>query len=395
MDVAALLERMERAPGYAGQLEHVEVLPERPGIIAEPAAPLPAPVQRLLHERGIDQLYSHQVEALEAARQGQDCVVVTGTASGKTLCYHLPILEQVVQSASARALYLYPTKALAQDQLKGILELLGGDSQLAECVRAGVYDGDTPTAQRRRIRSEAHLVLSNPDMLHAAILPYHPKWAAFFSELKFIVIDEVHTYRGILGAHVSAVLRRLLRVCAHYGSQPTFLATSATIANPGELVGKLIGRETVVVDQDGSPRGRKYFALWNPSPPALDRLARQSASDDAVQWMVAALEEGAQALAFTRTRQATELIERYVRDELERRHWSDLNTVRAYRGGYLPNERRAIEQDLFSGKLRAVAATNALELGIDIGSLDVALLVHYPGTIASCWQQAGPERPSR
>ena len=389
MDVARLLERMQSSPDYSGQLQHVEVLPERPGQFATPAEPLPELLRELLSRRGIDQLYSHQVAALEAARAGNHLVVVTGTASGKTLCYNLPILEEALGEQRRRALYLYPTKALAQDQLKGLLELIGDDRQLAAQVRPGVYDGDTPTSQRRRIRNEANLVLSNPDMLHAAILPYHPKWANFFSELQYIVIDEVHTYRGILGAHVSAVLRRLLRICAHYGSVPTFLATSATIANPGELVSKLIGRETTVIDRDGSPRGRKYFALWNPSPLGADKLARRSAGDDAVDWMTAALEADAQVLAFTRTRQAAELIQRYVRDTLQRRSSPHFGAVRAYRGGYLPNERRAIEQDLFSGKLRAVAATNALELGIDIGSLDVALLVNYPGTIASCWQQAG------
>lgn len=389
MDVAALLKRIESRSDYAGQLAHVEALPERAGRFSVPKRPLPEPLVRLLSARGIEQLYSHQVSALEAAREGQDLVVVTGTASGKTLCYNLPILEAALADTNARALYLFPTKALAQDQLKGLLELVGDDPQLAAAIRPGVYDGDTPTAQRRRIRSEVNLVLSNPDMLHAAVLPYHPKWAAFFAELRYVVVDEVHTYRGILGAHVSAVLRRLERVCAHYGSRPVFLAASATIANPGELTGRLVGRDVVVIDDDGSPRGKKYFALWNPSPLGRDSLARRSATDDAVTWLVEAIEAGGQALAFTRTRQATELIHRYVRDQLVAKHSPLADAVRAYRGGYLPNERREIEQDLFSGKLRGVAATNALELGIDVGSLDVALLVNYPGTIASSWQQAG------
>lgn len=389
MDVTALLERMRNRADYAGQLVHVEELPERPGKFAEPATPLPAALERLLSSRGIERLYSHQVAALEAARAQQDLVVVTGTASGKTLCYNLPILEGALADSQARALYLFPTKALAQDQLKGLLELVGGDAELAAALRPGIYDGDTPTAQRRRIRSEANLVLSNPDMLHAAVLPYHPKWAAFFAELRYVVIDEVHTYRGILGAHVSAVLRRLQRVCEHYGSRPLFLAASATIANPGELAGRLVGREMQVIDDDGSPRGRKYFALWNPAPLGRDSLARRSASDDAVDWLVETIAAGGQALAFTRTRQAAELIHRYAREQLVAAHSPLADAVRAYRGGYLPNERREIEQDLFSGKLRGVAATNALELGIDVGSLDVAILVNYPGTIASSWQQAG------
>jgi len=389
MDVTGLLERVKTRRDYAGQLEHVEMLPERAGEFAEPTTPLPELLTQMLASRGVEQLYSHQVTALEAARDGRDWVAVTGTASGKTLCYNLPILESANGDSAARALYLYPTKALAQDQLKGLLELVGDDEQLAAAMRPGVYDGDTPTAQRRRIRNESNLVLSNPDMLHAAILPYHPKWAQFFTELKYIVIDEVHTYRGILGAHVSAVLRRLLRVCEHYGSQPVFLATSATIANPGELVSRLVGREVQVIDNDGSPRGRKYFALWNPTPLGVDALARQSPNDDAVMWMIEALEADGQVLAFTRTRQAAELIHRYTKQALDENRSPHANRVQAYRGGYLPNERRGIEQDLFAGKLRAVAATNALELGIDIGSLDVALMVNYPGTIASCWQQAG------
>ena len=213
-------------------------------------------------------------------------------------------------------MYLFPTKALAQDQLKGQLELLAAEPSVLQGVRPGVYDGDTPTAQRRRIKAEANLVLSNPDMLHASILPYHPKWSRFFSELKFVVLDEVHTYRGILGAHVACVLRRLVRVCEHYGARPVFLAASATIANPGELTSRLIGRPVEVIDDDGSPRGRKYFALWNPVGAGRDSLARGSATDDAVWLMVQAMQRGAQTLTFTRTRQATELVNRYVQQAL-------------------------------------------------------------------------------
>src|SRR5947208_3999599 len=334
MDVTALIERMRARPDYAGQLEHLEILPERAGRFAAPERPLDDSLIRLLAARGIEQLFSHQVAALEAARAGRDFVVVTGSASGKTLCYNLPILEATI-ATGARALYLFPTKALAQDQLKGLLELVGDDPQLARNARPGVYDGDTPTAQRRRIRGEASLVLSNPDMLHASILPYHPKWAAFFSELRFVVVDEVHTYRGILGAHVSAVLRRLMRICEHYGSRPIFLAASATIANPGELTSRLIGRDVEVIDNDGSPRGRKYFALWNPSPLGNDSLARRSANDDAVTWLVEAIEAGGQALAFTRTRQAAELVHRYAREQLLADHSPLADKVRAYRGGYL------------------------------------------------------------
>lgn len=389
MDVSAFLERVRNQPFYGGQIAHTETLPERTGRFAVPCTPLPTELLSLLRSRGIEQLYAHQVEMLETARAGQDAVVVTGTASGKTLCYNLPILETCLSDPQARALYLFPTKALAQDQLKGQLELLAGNSELARRIVPGVYDGDTPTAQRRRIKAEANLVLSNPDMLHASILPYHPKWARFFGNLRFVVLDEAHTYRGILGAHVACVLRRLIRVCEHYSARPVFLAASATIANPGELVSRLIGREAAVVDNDGAPRGRKHFVLWNPTPLGRDRLAQRSATDDAAALMVEAMIDQAQVLAFTRTRQATELLYRYVADDLTARHSPLASKVRAYRGGYLPNERREIEQALFCGDVRGAAATNALELGVDIGSLDVAILVGYPGTIASTWQQAG------
>ncbi|MEN1681816.1 MAG: DEAD/DEAH box helicase [Planctomycetota bacterium] len=394
MDVAQLIERMQRRPDYSGQLEHVETLAARPGRFAEPQSPVGPQLTALLAARGIDRLYTHQAESLDAADSGRDFVVVTGTASGKTLCYNLPVLQALLSDADARALYLFPTKALAQDQLKGLLELVADDKDAAARVRPGVYDGDTPTAQRRRIRNESNLVLTNPDMLHASILPYHPKWATLFADLRYVVIDEVHSYRGILGAHVAAVLRRLMRICEHYGSTPTFLSASATIANPGELVSRLVDREVRVIDNDGAPRGAKHFVMWNPQPltssrGANDSLARKSASDDAVTWLVEALHAGGQALVFTRTRQAAELVHRYATEQLQEDHSPLAGKVRAYRGGYLPNERREVEDGLFSGDLRGVAATNALELGIDVGSLDAAILAGYPGTIASCWQQAG------
>ena len=255
MDVGEFLQNLRNQPELAARLVHVEQLPERPGRFAAPRHPLPDLLRKLLESAGITQLYLHQAEALDVAREGRDFVVVSGTASGKTLCYNLPILETCLAQPDSRALYLFPTKALAQDQLKGQLELLQAEPDVASLIRPGVYDGDTPTAQRRRIKAEANLVLSNPDMLHASILPYHPKWSRFFSELRYVVLDEVHTYRGILGAHVACVLRRLTRVCQHYGANPVFLAASATIANPGELTSRLIGRPVEVIQNDGSPRG--------------------------------------------------------------------------------------------------------------------------------------------
>ncbi|MBM4000380.1 MAG: DEAD/DEAH box helicase [Planctomycetes bacterium] len=389
MDVERFLGAIEGNPDYAGQIEHLEILAERAGRWEAPERPLPDPIVGMLRRGGIDGLYAHQAAALDGARDGRDLVIVTGTASGKTLCYHLPILETCWTDPDARALFLFPTKALAQDQLRGLLERIDGEPDVAERIRPGVYDGDTPTSQRRRIKAEANLVLTNPDMLHASILPYHPKWARFFSGLRYVVVDEIHMYRGILGAHVACVLRRLLRICAHYGARPQFVCASATIANPGELASKLVDRPVDVIDDDGSPRGRKFFAFWNPTPHGQDRLARRGATEDAVWLMAELMRHGAQALAFTRTRQAAELIDRYVREAFAKQASPLAEKVRAYRGGYLPDERRKIEQDLFRGDLCGVASTNALELGVDIGSLDAALLVHYPGTIASAWQQAG------
>ena len=350
--------------------------------------------KRVLAGRGIEQLYVHQVAALEAARAGRDLVVVTGTASGKTLCYNLPILEAVLQAARPvrrRLLYLFPTKALAQDQLKGLLELVGGDAEPRRGDSAGrvrrrhAHRPAAPDSRRGQSRA-----LESRHAARVACCRTIRSGPRSSSELRYVVLDEVHTYRGILGAHVSAVLRRLMRVCEHYGSQPVFLAASATIANPGELVSRLIGREVEVIDDDGSPRGRKYFALWNPAPLGNDSLARRSANDDAVTWLDEAIEAGGQALAFTPHAAGGRVDPPLRRESRSSRQQSPhADKVRAYRGGYLPNERREIEQDLFAGQLRGVAATNALELGIDIGSLDVALLVNYPGTIASSWQQAG------
>ncbi|GIW94685.1 MAG: putative ATP-dependent helicase YprA [Pirellulaceae bacterium] len=383
MDVASLLSRIQSDPRYAGQIQHIQRVEGRPPSYATLDPPLAEPLSQLLRSQGIDQLYSHQVRAVQAARAGRDWVVVTGTASGKTLCYHIPVLETGWQDPSARALYLYPTKALSQDQLRGLEALLGKE---CERFRPRVYDGDTPVSVRRRARAESRIILTNPDMLHVSILPYHPQWAVFLSELRYVIIDEIHMYRGIFGAHVANVLRRLQRVCAHYGSRPLFLAASATVANPGELASSLVNRKVEVISEDGSPRGSKWFVFWDPRAP---EGSYRTATDDAVWWLEELIAQGAQALAFTRTRQAAELIHRYLRERLEERGSPAASRVRAYRGGYLPSERRSIEQGLFSGRLQAVACTNALELGIDVGSLDAALLVHYPGSIAATWQQAG------
>jgi DEAD/DEAH box helicase domain-containing protein len=341
--------------------------------------------------------------AIEALRAGRDTVVVTGTASGKSLCFHLPALERLLDEPGATALYLFPTKALAQDQLKSLTRLADGDLALSSMLRAGVYDGDTAATTRRKLREEANVILSNPDMLHAGILPQHAKWARFLRNLRYVVVDEMHAYRGIFGSHVALVLRRLERLVRHYGGEFRYVLCSATIRNPGELAAALTGRDVTVVDDDGAPRGEKHFAFWNPPFRDETRVERRSSNVEGSQILAGLLESGAQAIAFTKSRVSAELVYRYTREQLERSRprlpaesRDSLNAplplherLRPYRGGYLPEERRAIEKALFSGELRGVVSTNALELGIDVGGLDAAVLVGAAPTLASIWQQAG------
>jgi DEAD/DEAH box helicase domain-containing protein len=374
---------------YAGQVVHVRSTPAKPARHADPAAALPEPLAAGLKAIGVKRLYVHQARALDLARQGKDFVVVTGTASGKTMCYNLPVLERLLADAKAKALYLFPTKALAQDQLGTLKRWAGAAPGVAGVLHPATYDGDTPRHNRRKIRTEANVILSNPDMLHVGVLPYHPRWASFLQDLRYIVVDELHQYRGIFGSNVSMVMRRLARVCAHYGSRPQFICASATIANPGELAAAVIGRPCETIDTDGSPRGPRLFVLWNPPPFGADTLARKSANMEATDLLARLVERGVQTIVFAKARVVAELIYRYTRERLERTNKALANKVRAYRGGYLPEERRAIEQALFTGKLLGIASTNALELGIDVGTLDASILVGFPGTIASTWQQAG------
>jgi DEAD/DEAH box helicase domain-containing protein len=324
---------------------------------------------------------------VDAVAEGRDVVIVTATASGKTLCYNLPVVSAALEDADARALYMFPTKALTQDQC-GVLRRWAGAEELSDVLRPAVYDGDTPSHARTRIRNQANVVLTNPDMLHVGILPYHAKWHAFLRNLRTIVIDELHTYRGIFGSHVAGVLRRLLRLCEHYGSRPQVICSSATIANPVELAERLTGREMTLIDDDGSPRGRKYVALWNPPVLADDGVTRRSANVEAVELLTELVRRRAQTIVFGKARVVVELVYKYAAEALAGE--GDLaKRIRPYRGGYLPEQRREIEQELFSGRLLAVTATNALELGIDVGALDAAILVGFPGTICSTWQQAG------
>ena len=389
VDVARCLHKLEASRDYDGQIAHVEEIPPREACFARPGHPLPEPLEKALQGLGVEQLYSHQVHALEEARADRNVAVVTSTASGKTLCYTLPVLESLLADPDSTALFLYPTKALAQDQLRGLLRVAELSPGVAEVLRTGTYDGDTPAHGRRKLRDSGNLVLTNPDMLHSGILPYHLKWTRFLSGLRFVVVDEIHAYRGIFGSHVANVLRRLRRVCRHHGSDPRFLLGSATLANPGEFAGRLVGEPVSLVDQDGSPRGRKSFVVWN--PPFLDtaKMDRRSSHVEAQHLFSSLVADRVQTICFSRARVTAELIHRYARESLQRRKPELVDSVRAYRGGYLPEERREIEKDLFSGKLLGVSSTNALELGIDIGTMEASIVVGFPSTVASLWQQSG------
>lgn len=386
MRIEDILGEITASEGYRGQISSHRVFPATPALYGELSRPLVEELRVNLAAKGISRLYAHQVSALEKVRAGRNIVVVTGTASGKTLCYNLPVLEKWLKQKETRALYLYPTKALAQDQLKALHRLTEG---LAVRPVAGTYDGDTSTASRKKLRDEGQIIMTNPDMLHQGILPKHPAWGSFFANLRFVVIDEVHVYRGVFGSNVANVLKRLQRICRHYGSDPVFICTSATIANPQEHAETLLGRSVDLVDQDGAPRSEKHFILWN--PPYLDgtRTERRSANLEAADLMAMLIARRISTITFARARVVTELIYRYTQERLQRLRPSLVNSIRPYRGGYLPEERREIEEELFSGKLLGVTSTNALELGIDIGSLGACLIVGYPGTIASFWQQAG------
>jgi DEAD/DEAH box helicase domain-containing protein len=335
--------------------------------------------------RGISSLYRHQAEAISAVRAGEDVVVVTPTASGKTLCYLVPTLQALAEDPTARALFLFPTKALGQDQVAELGEL---SRAAGLSINASTYDGDTPAPIRSSVRSAGQVVVTNPDMLHAAILPHHTKWFQLFEQLRLIVIDELHTYRGLFGSHVANVLRRLLRICAHYGSHPVIVCCSATIGNPAELAAALTGRQPRLIDRNGAPSGERHVLMVQ--PPLLDPAtgARGSAQTLATRWALPFLRANRQTLVFGRSRMGVELMLSTLRESL-RLGDGPRSRVRGYRGGYLPTERRAVERGLRSGELLGVVTTNALELGVDVGQLDVAILAGYPGSIAATWQQMG------
>ena len=379
------LDRLLAEPRIQDALVEHRVIPEREAQVAPFPEWLDKRLVRGLHAQGIEMLYTHQRDALDALHDRKDVVVVTPTASGKTLCYGLPVLQAVADDPAARALFLFPTKALSQDQLAAFREL---SAQSEMDVQAGVYDGDTPGPIRTNIRTSGQVVVTNPDMLHSAILPHHTKWFQLFEQLRYIVVDETHMYRGIFGSHVANVLTRLLRLCAHYGSTPQIICCSATIGNPKELAETLTGRSMTVVDRNGAPSGEKHVVILN--PPVIDARTgvRPGPLGLSEKSALAFLRAGRQTIVFSRARVAVELLLTSLREAF-REGRGPLKRIRGYRGGYLPTERRDIEAGLRTGEVLGVVSTNALELGIDIGRLDVSILAGYPGTIAATWQQMG------
>ncbi|SER76181.1 DEAD/DEAH box helicase [Salisediminibacterium halotolerans] len=359
-------------------------IPERPASFADFPADMHEKIKTGLKHRGIRQIYAHQRSSFDAALKGQSIVTVTPTASGKTYCYNLPVAERFLRNPNARALYIFPTKALAQDQKSELNELVEDiDIQL----NSYTYDGDTPANVRQAVRKSGHVVITNPDMLHAAILPHHTKWISLFENLETVVIDELHTYRGVFGSHVANVIRRLKRICAYYGSRPTFVCTSATIANPVELASELTGEDVQLVNNNGAPSGKKHFVMYNP-PVVHEQLnIRRSATKVVNQLAADFLKENIQTIVFARSRVRVEVIlshlQELVKDEIDQKR------IRGYRGGYLPKQRREIERNLRNAETIGVVSTNALELGVDIGQLQVCVMTGYPGSIASSWQQAG------
>ncbi|HAJ37246.1 MAG TPA: ATP-dependent helicase [Chloroflexi bacterium] len=388
MAIDALLQQLRADTRFMNKVAAWRTLPGQPARYVPLPAALHPTLHRALNTRGVTQLYQHQAAAITAALAGENVTVVTPTASGKTLCYNLPALHTLLTDPTARALYLFPTKALAHDQLA---ELNHFTAALDQAPAIAAYDGDTPAGQRSRIRKTTRLLLTNPDMLHVGILPNHPQWADFLGGLRWVVIDEMHTYRGVLGSHVANVLRRLQRLCRHYGAAPRFICTSATIANPVQLAERLVEQPVHLVDRAGAPRGAKHVILIDPPVVDAERGIRRAATLEAADLATTCIAAGLQTIVFGRSRLTTELLLTYLRAGVARQALmiAPDAAVRGYRGGYLPEERRAIEAGLRRGEVRGVVATNALELGIDIGGLEAAILCGYPGSIASTWQQIG------
>jgi DEAD/DEAH box helicase domain-containing protein len=385
MNLEQIVDMLERTPEFMENVTRWEKLPA----CEAKYAPFPERIEPklvdVLKSRGIQKLYTHQADAVNAALSKKNVVVVTPTASGKTLCYNLPVIQSILDDPESRAHYLFPTKALSQDQVTELHEVV---TDLGADIKTYTFDGDTPANARRAVRTAGHIVVTNPDMLHQGILPHHTKWVKLFENLKTVVIDEVHSYRGVFGSHLANLVRRLKRICAFYGSQPQFIGCSATIANPRELFEKLIEAEAVLVDNNGAPRGEKHFILYNPPVVNRELGIRKSSIKEAEHIAGRFLSAGVQTILFARSRLQVEVLLTYLRESMAAAQMPP-ERVRGYRGGYLPLQRREIEQGLRNGSIQGVVSTNALELGIDIGQLAASVMAGYAGTIASTWQQAG------
>ena len=383
----SFVETLRRDPTFTAQVQAWHTFPSRQGRYEDYPSDLDPRLATALGKRGVAKLYEHQARVWAAARAGRHVLVATPTASGKSLCYNLPVMQTLLEHPEARALYLFPTKALSQDQQSELNETtLGADLGL----KVATYDGDTPQSLRASARETGQIVISNPDMFHSGILPNHPKWIKFLKNLRFVVIDEVHTYRGVFGSHVANVIRRLRRVAAFYGASPTFILCSATIGNPQDHAQALLGSGVELVDESGAPTGKRHFVLYN--PPLVDRVQgiRRGTVNEAQALAVRVLTAGQKAIVFARSRVRVELIASYIKERLANLYTENQRIrVESYRGGYLPNERREIEKGLRDGSIQGVVSTNALELGIDIGGLDVAILAGFPGSVSSVWQQSG------
>jgi len=385
MNLDQIIESLRDNPALQSNITHWKTYPARQARYVDFPDSLDRRLMRTLADKGIRQLYLHQGEAISAIMSSQDVVVVTPTASGKTLCYNLPVLNEILKSAESRALYLFPTKALSQDQLAELHDLV---QRLDVDIKTYTFDGDTPQTARRAIRSAGHIVVTNPDMLHTGILPHHTKWIKLFENLKYVVIDEIHHYRGVFGSHLANVIKRLKRICEFYGSHPLFICCSATIANPDDLAGSIVGRPMKLIDNNGAPSGEKHFLLYNPPVINPQLGIRKSATNEAARMAALFLRQRIQTIIFAHYRLYVEVLLTYLQRELKNDFGKGIR-IAGYRGGYLPNERRQIERGLRDGSITGVVSTNALELGIDIGSLEVSIIVGYPGSIASLWQQAG------
>lgn len=385
MNLEQLLDRLKADEGFMSCVTHWHQSRAREARYAPWPGGIHPKVLAAVAREGITRPYTHQAQAIALAEQGKDLCVVTPTASGKTLCYNVPILNAILADQDTRALYLFPTKALSQDQVASLYSLI---TAMEVDIKTYTYDGDTPAAARKAIRQAGHVVVTNPDMLHSNILPHHTKWVKLFENLRFIVIDEIHSYRGIFGANLANVLRRLLRLCAFYGSRPQFILCSATIKNPGELAEKLTGRPVSLVDESGAPSGTKHVIFYNPPVVNQQLGIRKGALSQTRLLAEKLLKNRIPTIVFAKSRVQVEVLTRHLK-ALRADPLGQSGTVRGYRGGYLPRERREIEKGLREGSVDMVVTTNALELGIDIGSLDACLLCAYPGTIASTWQQAG------